>query len=48
MGEKKPVSDAEKQKRKALSRWDGEGGAEPDGPQVPGVGPMPQMKPKKD
>jgi hypothetical protein len=30
-------SDAEKTRRKAIARWENEGGADPCGPQVPGV-----------
>jgi hypothetical protein len=33
----KSSPDAEKMRRKALGRWENEGGAEPCGPQVPGV-----------
>lgn len=29
--------DAEKLRRKALARWENEGGADPCGPQVPGL-----------
>jgi hypothetical protein len=29
--------DAERLRRKALSRWENEGGSDPCGPQVPGV-----------
>lgn len=37
----------ETQRRKALERWEDEGGAEPDGPQVPGVAPMPHVEPTR-
>jgi hypothetical protein len=43
MAEKK--ARAETQRRKALARWEDEGGAEPDGPQVPHVPPMPHIEP---
>lgn len=34
-----------RRRREALARWDDEGGAELDGPQVPGVGPMEHIEP---
>ena len=37
MPKSKPSSDAESMRRKALARWENEGGADPCGPQVPGV-----------
>jgi len=37
MPEKKRSAEAERMRRKALSRWENEGGAEPCGPQVPGA-----------
>jgi hypothetical protein len=37
MPKNKPPSDAEKTRRKALARWENEGGADPCGPQIPGV-----------
>ena len=37
MAKSKPLTDAEKMKRKALARWADEGGADPCGPQVPNV-----------
>lgn len=42
-----PPARRETQRRKALERWEDEGGSEPDGPQVPGVGPMPHVEPVK-
>lgn len=45
MAEKTGPGRAETQRRKALARWEDEGGAEPDGPQVPHVGPMPHVEP---
>jgi hypothetical protein len=35
--EQKKPADAEKMRRKAFARWEGEGGAIACGPQVPGV-----------
>ena len=37
MPKNKPLSDAEEMRRKALARWENEGGAAPCGPQVPGA-----------
>jgi len=37
MPKDKPLPDAEKMRRRALARWENEGGADPCGPQVPGV-----------
>lgn len=37
MPKSKSPPDAEKMRRKALARWADEGGADPCGPQVPGV-----------
>jgi hypothetical protein len=37
MPKNKPLPDAEKMRRRALARWENEGGADPCGPQVPGV-----------
>lgn len=37
MPKSKPLSDTESMRRKALARWENEGGADPCGPQVPGV-----------
>jgi len=32
-----PLPEAERLRRRALARWENEGGADPCGPQVPGV-----------
>ena len=37
MPKNKPLPDAETMRRRALARWENEGGADPCGPQVPGV-----------
>ena len=37
MPKDRPLPDAEKMRRRALARWENEGGADPCGPQVPGV-----------
>lgn len=37
MPKNKPLPDAEKMRRRALARWEDEGGADACGPQVPGV-----------
>ncbi len=37
MPRKKPPPEAEKLRRRALARWENEGGADPCGPQVPGM-----------
>lgn len=37
MPENKPLPDVETMRRRALARWEDEGGADPCGPQVPGV-----------
>ena len=37
MPKNKPSPDAPKMRRKALARWEDEGGADRCGPQVPGV-----------
>ena len=37
MPKETPQPEAEKMRRRALARWENEGGADPCGPQVPGV-----------
>jgi hypothetical protein len=37
MAKEKSPPEAEKMRRRALARWENEGGADPCGPQVPGV-----------